>query len=397
MEAVQPALTSPVDETAPRSLSPGQPPRPKGQRLAHIRELDGIRGIAAIAVLFHHVCFTSIQPQNWGSGIQALYHLSAYGNTGVDLFFVLSGFLITSLLIQDRGSSTYYQSFYWKRALRILPLYILCLVGVFLFVPNSHAYVLLSALFIVNFAQVFHVVSTGPFWTLAIEEQFYLIWPTVVRRRSVEKLTRWSIGVALGAVILRLIAAYFGHYNYYVTFLHCDGLAIGALIACRYSQRSGQGASSVPIKTAWIATAFVAGAVFLALRFLPYSSARAVPFLAASEQTGISLLAGSIVAFVIVHTGARYLAAFRSRLFTFFGLISYAVYMIHTYVLIAYDRLRGPLPPGDLAAYEIRFFTVLGVSVALSLLTYYLIERPSLSLRKYVLPPSNSASLSQQS
>ena len=111
--------------------------------------------------------------------------------------------------------------------------------------------------------------------------------------------------------------------------------------------------------------------------------------MAAAYQTGISLLAGSVIAFVIVHTGARYLAIFRSRLFTFFGLISYAVYMIHTYVLMAYDHLRGPLSPGDLTAYTIRFVTVLGISVLLSLLTYYLIERPALSLRKYVLAPSH--------
>jgi peptidoglycan/LPS O-acetylase OafA/YrhL len=321
--------------------------------------------------------------------IRTLYHLSIYGSSGVDLFFVLSGFLITSLLIQDRASPVYYRNFYWKRVLRILPLYILCLAGVYLFVRNSHAYVLLAALFIVNFAQVFHVASTGPFWTLAIEEQFYLLWPTVVRRRSVAQLVHWSVGIGLSAVLLRLAAASMGHHNYDLTFLHCDGLAIGAFVACRYSQRSDQEPLAAVIPTRWIAAAFVAGVILFACIFLPYGSAREFAFMAAAHQTGISLLAGSLIAFMIVHAGARYLALFRSRLLTFFGLISYAVYMIHLYVLMAYDHLRGPLPPGDLTAYTFRFVTVLGISVLLSLLTYYLVERPALSLRKYVLAPSD--------
>ncbi|WP_348267476.1 acyltransferase [Edaphobacter sp. DSM 109919] len=389
MEATQPAFASPADSSAGFDRSIGETVKPRKPRLVHIRELDGIRGMAALMVFFHHLCFTSIRLSDWGPGIRTLYHLSSYGSSGVDLFFVLSGFLITSLLIQDRDSSVYYRNFYWKRVLRILPLYILCLVGVYLFVPDSHAYVLLAALFVVNFAQVFHVASTGPFWTLAIEEQFYLLWPTVVRRRSVPQLVRWSVGIGLSAVILRLAAASIGHHNYDLTFLHCDGLAIGAFVACRYSQRSGQSPPVAAIPTKWIAAAFVAGVVLFACIFLPYSSQREFAFMAAAYQTGISLLAGSVIAFVIVHTGARYLAIFRSRLFTFFGLISYAVYMIHTYVLMAYDHLRGPLSPGNLTAYTIRFVTVLGISVLLSLLTYYLIERPALSLRKYVLAPSH--------
>ncbi len=246
----------------------------------------------------------------------------------------------------------------------------------------------MAALFVVNFASVFHVPAVGPFWTLAIEEQFYLLWPTVVRRRSVAQLIRWSVGIGLSAVILRLVAASFGHHNYDLTFLHCDGLAIGAFIACCYSQRNSTNASSSILQARWIVAAFAAGLVLFVIRFLPFGNAREGAFLAASGQTGITLLAGSIIAFVIVHSGAGYLAIFRSRLFTFFGLISYAFYMVHMYVLMAYDHLRGPLAGGDLSAYAVRFFAVLAISVGISLLMYYLIERPALSLRRYVLAPT---------
>src|SRR5271154_492229 len=163
----------------------------RSSHLHHIRELDGVRGIAALMVFFHHVCFASLSPVGWNQPVHFLWTISSMGDSGVDLFFVLSGFLITSLLLPARESPAYYHDFYWKRALRILPLYILCMLGVLFFVSGSRGYVILCALFLSNFAWLFHVETAGPFWTLAIEEQFYLIWPTVVRRRSVAELRHW--------------------------------------------------------------------------------------------------------------------------------------------------------------------------------------------------------------
>src|SRR5580698_4778406 len=126
-----------------QQVAPAKAPA-RSRHLAHIRELDGVRGIAAIMVFFHHVCFVSINPAGWGAPVRFLRIISIPGNSGVDLFFALSGFLITSLLIEARSKPAYYHDFYWKRVLRILPLYILCLVGVLLFIPGTRGYVLLS-------------------------------------------------------------------------------------------------------------------------------------------------------------------------------------------------------------------------------------------------------------
>ena len=143
---------------------------PVAGRIRHIPELDGIRGIAALAVFFHHVCFTSVhvdaQP-GWSRSIVVLFHMAAFGDRGVDLFFALSGYLITSILLQERRSSRYYQDFYWKRALRILPIYMVSLLGVSIFLHQT-AYVAMAAVFVVNFAGVLHVHGFGPFWTLSI-------------------------------------------------------------------------------------------------------------------------------------------------------------------------------------------------------------------------------------
>lgn len=372
MDSVQSARSASVTVAAPK------------RRLAHIPELDGVRGLAAIMVFFHHVCFTSIDPAGWNSFILNLRTVSIAGRYGVDLFFVLSGFLITSLLIGDRNKRAYYRDFYWKRALRILPLYILCLIFVGLLIPGSGGYVLVSALFIANFAWLFHIVGIGPFWTLAIEEQFYLIWPTVVRRRSLTELRRWALAIGLGAVVLRLIAAAFGHMNYDYTFFHCDGLAFGALLACWYTQKdAAERMTSREIR--FIASTFSAGVILVLLAHLPANGMRAISFLAASMLTGVTLLCGSIIAFLIGMSGQKWLSILRSRLLTFFGLISYAMYMTHLYVLYAYDHLRGPLAGGDYTAYIIRFVVVFGVTVLLCVLIRYIIELPAMNLRKYVL------------
>jgi peptidoglycan/LPS O-acetylase OafA/YrhL len=352
--------------------------------LTHIRELDGIRGLAAIMVFFHHVCFTSIQPAGWGALIRALRTASISGMYGVDLFFVLSGFLITSLLIQARNSQTYYHDFYWKRALRILPLYILCILGVLLFIPGSVDYVLVSALFISNFAWLFHITSIGPFWTLAIEEQFYLIWPTVVRRRSIPQLRRWAIAIGLTAVVLRFIAAAFGHYDYDFTFFRCDGLAFGAFLACWFSHRDPAAGGSRRESRAMIG-GFLLGLLLLVPAIVGSQRILSIAFIFAFRQSGVTLLCGSTIAFLIGHTGQRKLAFLRSRSLTFFGLISYAMYMTHLYVMFSYDHIRSQLIPGDNLAYTLRFFAILGITIVLCVLIRYCIELPALRLRKYVL------------
>ena len=140
--------------------------------LRHIPELDGLRGIAAIMVFFHHACFTSIHGGGWPLPIEVLGKISLYGANGVELFFVLSGFLITSILLTDRAKASYYEPFYWKRILRIVPVYVVMLFYIALFVPHTALQLLCAVLFVANFTWFFHVPALMPFWTLAIEEQF---------------------------------------------------------------------------------------------------------------------------------------------------------------------------------------------------------------------------------
>jgi peptidoglycan/LPS O-acetylase OafA/YrhL len=364
-------------QTAPQAV-PSEP-LARARGFAHIRELDGVRGLAAAMVFLHHVCFTTVPAGNWSAPIAALRWIAAQGGYGVDLFFALSGFLITSLLLQARERPAYYRDFYWKRALRILPLYLVCLMGVLCFVPGSRDFVLLSLMFLSNFAHVLHIQGSGPFWTLAIEEQFYLLWPTVVRGRTIAALRCWALAIGLGTVLLRLIAATFGHRDYYFTFFHCDGLAWGAFVACWFAQREQR-----PTPRWGIGLALAAGTLLCAVP-QPLSSLRAMAFAACARQTGVSLLAAAVIALLASRTGAAAFAPLRRGLLPFFGQISYALYMLHLYVLDIYDRLRGPIVLGDTLAFWQRFAVILAATLALCLLSRHLLELPAMSLRRYVL------------
>jgi peptidoglycan/LPS O-acetylase OafA/YrhL len=356
--------------------------RPEVTRLIHIRELDGLRGIAALMVFLYHVCGTSVRVEQVPRSLLWLYRSSSLGAHGVDLFFVLSGFLITSILIDARDKPAYYHNFYWKRALRILPIYILCLLYVYYAIPNSGKYVLISALFISNFAYPLHIIIHGPFWTLSIEEQFYLLWPTALRRLSIAQIAWMAAVVTAGAVVLRTTASFLAYDSYDVTFLRCDGLGAGALLACWYARR-GDGRINRSRETWFIAGGLVLGSVLL---FANGVGERAIQShgVANARQTGVTVLCVSMVGLAIAHAGNRKMAILRSPLFTFFGLISYALYMFHLYIMDAYDQHFGPGGAG-LSNFAIRFCAILGLTILLCVVSRYAIELPCMSLRRFVL------------
>jgi peptidoglycan/LPS O-acetylase OafA/YrhL len=145
------------------------------RRLPHFAELDGIRGLAALAVFATH--FFGIDSRNATCPICTV---ASFGYLGVQVFFVLSGFLITSLLFIDRRDPHMLRNFYWKRVLRIWPALLIFLGIIYLFAQfDQTAYIVMSLLFVSNFASLFGTTEFGGTWSLAIEEQFYLLWPQV--------------------------------------------------------------------------------------------------------------------------------------------------------------------------------------------------------------------------
>ena len=178
-----------VPKPALVSLVPGVGAESSGRRLpSHIPELDGIRAIAIWMVLVLH---TFIPDEESGQALarwpKPLLLIMGHGWLGVDLFFVLSGFLITGILLDSRNSPHYIRNFYSRRVLRILPVYFVCLAVVLYFYAGYSSYFLLSLLFMANMAGLFQIAiphGPGVFWSLAVEEHFYLVWPWLVRLLS---------------------------------------------------------------------------------------------------------------------------------------------------------------------------------------------------------------------
>ena len=203
-------------------------------------ELDSLRGIACLLVLFFHGIGNRYVPEHLNAVERMLVRVSAFGWTGVNLFFVLSGFLITGILIETRQRSDYYRRFYIRRALRILPLYYAILVAVAVVWqaglsdrPSSWAFLGLSSIYLANMTTLFGVAAPfGVLWSLAVEEHFYLLWPAFVRHPRRRGCFCGSYGVCLASLLLRIAAFRLGYnvFGYY-TWLVCDGLAMGALLA----------------------------------------------------------------------------------------------------------------------------------------------------------------------
>jgi peptidoglycan/LPS O-acetylase OafA/YrhL len=223
------------------ALTDAPPSSPEVGR--HIPALDGIRALAILLVIPHNVDTLSAPFPAFILPVAALLHA---GWIGVQLFFVLSGFLITGNLLDARGADNYLTTFFGRRALRILPLYLAVLCVAFVFTPllqtmpeqlratESHQVWLWT--FLSNWTEPFDggVYGFTHFWSLAVEEQFYLLWPFIVLRcRPSALLWVCAASVAI-AVVARsvLLVAHFPHEALYMfTICRMDALALGAAVA----------------------------------------------------------------------------------------------------------------------------------------------------------------------
>jgi len=338
----------------------------------YIPELQGLRGIAVLAVVIYHC-----HPRLEGTWV---YYASLWGWAGVNLFFVLSGFLITSILLETRGQPRYFRNFYGRRALRIWPVYVLVLVVVYAeapwFIGPTVTAAIASApwlayLFFVQ--NLFHLAlppAVGPTWSLAIEEQYYFLWAPLVRGlRRPWMLTAVLLLALIGSPLLRL--SHFGWLNTTHTLFHLDGIALGSLLALglhmlTVARRTWMMLGLVAIVAGFWATATIAGGT----AFL--DTALAVGF------------AGAVLA-AIASSGARnpFNALLRHGPLPFYGRISYGLYMTHIMVFIYFGwfdaRMDRYGTAGNLAVVAFRLAAATAVATAL----WYGFESPILKLKRF--------------
>ena len=210
----------------------------------HVTALDGIRGIAVLIVIFWHA---SAYLQGTSVLDRLLRAPMRIGWSGVDLFFVLSGFLITGILLDTRESPNYFRSFYARRALRIFPLYYLVLGAILVaahFFPYINKLVPIPHdrpfyFFYLNnwwplLKDTWHGNIIGHFWSLAVEEQFYVLWSICVFAVPPKHLLRVVVGGIVGAFFIRCgLYAHSGVTRDLIenTFSRMDALLAGAFVA----------------------------------------------------------------------------------------------------------------------------------------------------------------------
>ena len=307
-----------------------------------IRPLDGFRGLAALMVMWFHYFQVSHH-----SGDSPLAHsfqrFMNIGQGGVDLFFVLSGFLITRILLSTKGDSKYLRRFYARRSLRIFPLYFAFLV-LFLLTASwlnggtplwsEHWY---FWAFSQNIPQALGWPVNGPvhYWSLAVEEQFYLVWPFLVLALSKKWLVRVSVVLFVLPFVLRIILIPQGVDVYFLTITRTDGLALGALLAlfepgivaggAKYAHRFRVGLLiAVPL----LAMGFVVFGGQMHFGF------RTVKF------TLISLCGALMVGLLLTaNENSRFRRFFDNRFMVFTGRISFGLYVYQTLCFGIFDKL----------------------------------------------------------
>lgn len=226
-----------MSSPSPAPAHPVSPP-------ARLPTLDGLRAIAILLVVPHNLDLIATF-----DGAQLVVAALHRGWIGVQLFFVLSGFLITGILLDARDAPDYYRSFFVRRALRIFPLYYATLLVLFVLLPalglvpasfKCDAMVELS--YWTYFSNWYGPFHQGPdpvshFWSLALEEQFYLLWPFVIHRRSAGWVMRLCLAIAAASLLLRVVMLLAGTpaqaiYQFLVT--RMDALALGGAAAAAF-------------------------------------------------------------------------------------------------------------------------------------------------------------------
>src|ERR1022692_524469 len=334
-------------------------------------QLDAVRGLAVLLVLLHN---TDVYPS------LHLRLISGNGWMGVDLFFVLSGLLITGILLDTKQSEGYFKNFYARRCLRIWPLYYSLLLFMFVIVPflrPSEAHTVFEArsspwwsfpLFLQNFLVPIPTSATGLLgvtWSLAVEEQFYLVWPLVVRFCSEAQLRKIAITVICLSPVLRFYLSRHQVNIYSNTFCRLDGLMAGALLALVMCSRSF--VPSKLVKRAWI-TFLVSAPLALIIEAFH------------ARWIGFSLVALASVSFIYValfSTQKWLRALLNNRFLVYTGTISYGIYLLEKIPLDAAKTFH--LDKHPLLALPI----ATAPSYAMAAVSWNLLEKPFLRLKRF--------------
>lgn len=344
-------------------------------KIGYHKELDGVRGIAALMVMFFHF----VIPPTSNPILLGIKKIMVFGQTGVSLFFVLSGFLITRILIASKGSEKYFVNFYIRRSLRIFPLYFLFL-GIWYFVlPLIYQLPIVDFklqwyywVYMQDFAMTFNWPSSGPghFWSLAVEEHFYLFWPLLIYYLDKRGIVVASILVIVISLLVRVLLVK-NHYEvFYLTFSRMDELAVGALLAILEVNKKLTSENS----NKFILLFVVVMVPTIALWVLNNSSGNQT--LQVFKFILLSVGYFSLIGYIItVRHNSLIKKIFSGTALRFTGKVSYGLYVYHPVCFVLFSKFVGS------QSLALNFFGSFLFAYVVATLSYYLFEQHFLKLK----------------
>jgi peptidoglycan/LPS O-acetylase OafA/YrhL len=369
--------------------------------------LDGVRGVAILMVLGVH--FIGDCPAYTVFG-RAMVKAANYGIWGVDLFFVLSGFLITGLLYDSKGSAHYFRDFYIRRTLRIFPLYYGVLALLFIVLPalptpypaglaESARHQVWLWLYASNVYLAIHrtwaLPYVGHFWSLAVEEQFYLIWPIVILSFGRRPLLGICIAVTALALVLRCVLGLAG----------AGALAQLVLTPCRFDALCVGGFLALAVRSVGLERVARAARLWLGPLLCLVLLASGWNAMRGSLSDVILSIRGTLIALVFGALLVASLAApaesawsrlLRSRALCFLGTRSYGLYVFHG--IVAYGMGEHPAALmalsariGSGPAMVVSAVLGAGASILIAAASYELVERHFLRLKNRLAPSMRKA------
>jgi peptidoglycan/LPS O-acetylase OafA/YrhL len=372
-------------------------------RRGHIRILDGLRGMAILMVLFGHFYRKSFIEDTYPLGTILFGRIVAINSYGVELFFVLSGFLITGILLDTKHERGFFGKFYMRRILRIFPLYYGALAIVLLVLPHFIKFDAGAKDVVSQQGWLWTYMTSWPtagwvwdnsnlfllghFWSLSVEEHFYFVWPALVAflsKRTLFAICGFLIAVAVSC---RIVAALAGTSApmilHWLTLQKMDGLAIGAMIAV--ASRDDSLRRYIPDGRVGRAIMVLTGVSVLGYIWSP----RKWHF--ALEPAVVGTLVVIFFAVVLVRAvnsrrGQLTNRFLNSKVMTAFGKYSYGLYVIHGILRPCFARLfdfggapkHWGLPFLYVASY---WLLTIGVSFSLAYFSYHLFEKRFLALK----------------
>ncbi|MHB8685505.1 MAG: acyltransferase family protein [Dehalococcoidia bacterium] len=373
---------------------------------ARVGWLDGARGIAILAVMVFHFVWIAgpSKPEGFAAWIAGV---SGAGWAGVDLFFVLSGFLITGILVDAKsGRTNYFRNFYARRFLRIFPLYYgflaLVLVALPLIEPiRSREYqtlqhsqgwywtYLTNVWIALRDGRSVDLYGMGHLWSLAVEEQFYLIWPVVVLLCSRRALMYVCAGAITGSFVLRLVLDQHGvdpFVSYTLTPTRVDALAAGALVALALRDAGDRRVAARLAGPVAAASAVAVAAVVVATSGFSNLDGRVIVW----GLTPLALLFASVMTMQLTAASAPPVARWCSvAALRFLGRYSYGLYVLHWPIAtwLAWQiPVHAMLPafPGSPLLSEALFAALaFTLSMTAAWLSWHLYEKQFLKLKRY--------------